>query len=80
MVNGKDEASLVAKLQQENRKLRSELEEQYRQAIKLAETIQMVHIARLKEAAKELHPKLTPASPPEDFQVRSVYGLIVFCD
>ena len=60
----------MAQLQQENRKLRSELEEQYKQAIKLADTIQMVHLARMKEAAKDMHLKITPASPPEDFKVR----------
>lgn len=74
----------MAQLQQENRKLRSELEEQYKQAIKLADTIQMVHLARMKEAAKDMHHKITPASPPEDFKVRllvcCVLFVIIYCE
>jgi hypothetical protein len=69
VINGKDDASKVKQLQIENRKLRAELEEQYKQAIKIADTIQMVHLVRIKDAAKELQPRVTPASPPEDFKV-----------
>lgn len=51
-VQGKDMSVSIKLLQQENSRLREQLESQYSQMIQMAETVQQVHMARINEAAK----------------------------
>ena len=53
VANGRDSAAQVRQLQQDNKHLRSQLEQQYNQIIKMAETIQMVHLVRIKDSVKD---------------------------
>lgn len=53
VANGKDSAAQVRQLQQDNKHLRSQLEQQYNQVVKMAETIQMVHLVRIKDSVKD---------------------------
>eukprot|EP00892_Ulva_mutabilis_P011901 jgi/Ulvmu1/9083/UM005_0178.1 len=53
VVNGRDSAAQIRQLQLDNKQLRSQLESQYNQIIKMAETIQMVHLARIKDSVRD---------------------------
>lgn len=53
VANGKDSAAHIRQLQLDNKHLRSQLEQQCNQIIKMAETIQMVHLARIKDSMKD---------------------------
>lgn len=53
VANGRDSAAQIRQLQQDNKHLRGQLEQQYNQLIKMAETIQMVHLVRLKDSIKD---------------------------
>jgi hypothetical protein len=69
VVNGKTPAAQIRQLQQENKNLRAQLEEQYKQAVQVAETIQMVHLARIRHAAADVAAE-KGASAPGEFKVR----------
>lgn len=53
VANGRDSAAQVRQLQLDNKHLRSQLEQQYNQIIKMAETIQKVHLTRIKDSVRD---------------------------